>query len=216
MEYAYQGENMTPSRCGRMDQACAFGSTPVEMTYDADNVDVCKIRVGKPLFYLIVDLGFAGKSTTKILQGLQQAYPFPQNADQKNVHDLFGEFNLSITSEAVVALRQGDAKKLGQLMNKAQAQFDKYAKPLCPEQLTMPVLYSLLCHPSIQSYIFGGKGVGSQGDGKYSYLQTYPCQAQPTVKTYLMKIYLTQFFAFPLLVLDLVLPARYCTTIVQR
>ena len=25
MEYAYQGELATPSRCGRMDQGCAFG-----------------------------------------------------------------------------------------------------------------------------------------------------------------------------------------------
>lgn len=32
MEYAYQGEIVTPSRCGRMDQACAFGNRPVLMT----------------------------------------------------------------------------------------------------------------------------------------------------------------------------------------
>ena len=25
MEAAYQGERRTPSRCGRMDQACAYG-----------------------------------------------------------------------------------------------------------------------------------------------------------------------------------------------
>ena len=31
MEYAYGGENLTPSRCGRMDQACAFGQRPVMM-----------------------------------------------------------------------------------------------------------------------------------------------------------------------------------------
>ena len=29
MEFAYLGERQTPSRCGRMDQACAFGKTPV-------------------------------------------------------------------------------------------------------------------------------------------------------------------------------------------
>lgn len=29
MEIAYRGERLTPSACGRMDQACAFGSVPV-------------------------------------------------------------------------------------------------------------------------------------------------------------------------------------------
>ena len=29
MEYAYQGEILTPSKCGRLDQACAFGSRTV-------------------------------------------------------------------------------------------------------------------------------------------------------------------------------------------
>jgi galactokinase len=35
MEYAYLGEVTTPSKCGRMDQACAYGALVV-MTYDAD------------------------------------------------------------------------------------------------------------------------------------------------------------------------------------
>ena len=44
MEYAYRGENLTPSRCGRMDQACAFGNRPVVMNYDADDLDCKEIR----------------------------------------------------------------------------------------------------------------------------------------------------------------------------
>ena len=39
MEYAYQGEILTPSQCGRMDQACAFGDRPVLLTYDGEFVD---------------------------------------------------------------------------------------------------------------------------------------------------------------------------------
>ena len=31
MEYAYRGEIATPSRCGRLDQGCAYGGRPVEM-----------------------------------------------------------------------------------------------------------------------------------------------------------------------------------------
>ena len=29
MELAFKGETTTPSKCGRMDQCCAFGQTPV-------------------------------------------------------------------------------------------------------------------------------------------------------------------------------------------
>jgi len=39
MELAYRGERLTRSRCGRMDQACAFGKTPVLL------VGVCTMRL---------------------------------------------------------------------------------------------------------------------------------------------------------------------------
>ena len=39
MELAYQGEITTPSRCGRMDQGCAFGNRPVLMIFDGDRLD---------------------------------------------------------------------------------------------------------------------------------------------------------------------------------
>ena len=50
-------------------------------------------------------------------------------------------------------------------MNQAQAAFDRYVIPACPEQLKAPMLHQLLDHPSLKPYIHGGKGVGSQGDG---------------------------------------------------
>src|SRR5689334_11326754 len=37
--------------------------------------------------------------------------------------------------------------------------------PACPEELTSPLLPKVLSYHPIQSLIFGGKGVGSQGDG---------------------------------------------------
>jgi galactokinase len=45
MELAYLGEITTPSRCGRMDQGCAFGSRPVVMTYDGDRLDTRELQV---------------------------------------------------------------------------------------------------------------------------------------------------------------------------
>jgi galactokinase len=55
MELAYLGEISTPSRCGKMDQACAFDQ-PVLMTFDGDKMNVDKLEVGKELYFLIVDL----------------------------------------------------------------------------------------------------------------------------------------------------------------
>ena len=38
MNIAYLGEQRTPSRCGRLDQACAFGVNPVCMTFDGNEI----------------------------------------------------------------------------------------------------------------------------------------------------------------------------------
>ena len=47
MEYAYQGELVTPSRCGRMDQGCAFGCRPVVMHYDGEFMDVEELDLSR-------------------------------------------------------------------------------------------------------------------------------------------------------------------------
>lgn len=52
--------------------------------------------------------------------------------------------------------------QLGALMSEAQRVFTERAAPLCPSQLTSPVLHKVLAHPPIQAHIYGGKGVGSQ------------------------------------------------------
>ena len=41
MEYAYQGEILTPSMCGRMDNMCIWFK-PVSMIYDGEFLDVSK------------------------------------------------------------------------------------------------------------------------------------------------------------------------------
>lgn len=47
-------------------------------------------------------------------------------------------------------------------MREAQREFDERAGPMCPSQLTAPVLHKVLAHPDLQPHIWGGKGVGSQ------------------------------------------------------
>ena len=169
MEYAYSGEITTPSRCGRMDQGCAYGNRPIMMTFDGDQIDVEEINVSKDLYFVIVDLG-AGKDTRLILNRLNHCYPFAEDEMQRNVQKYLGPISTGITHEAYEALHQGDAVRVGELMKKAQAEFDKYVQPACPEQLTAPVLHKVLNYAPIQPYILGGKGVGSQGDGTAQFI----------------------------------------------
>jgi galactokinase len=169
MEMAYLGETATPSRCGRMDQGCAYGNRPIMMIFDGPQMDVVELKVPKDLFFVIVDLG-ASKNTQEILSSLNQAYPFAANEVQENVQKYLGSISAKITKEVASALQQGDAIKLGELMKVAQTEFDKHLIPACRSQLTAPVLHELLNHQPLQPCILGGKGVGSQGDGTAQFI----------------------------------------------
>jgi UTP-glucose-1-phosphate uridylyltransferase/mevalonate kinase len=164
MELAYSGEISTPSRCGRLDQGCAYGNRPIEMTFDGDRLDVRELSVPTELHYIIVDLK-ASKDTREILARLNHCYPFAEDEMQRNVQTYLGPINRRIVNQAAAALKTGDAAQLGMLMNQAQAEFDKHLQPACPSQLTAPVLHKLLRHAPLKPFIHGGKGVGSQGDG---------------------------------------------------
>ena len=168
MECAYQGEIKTPSRCGRMDQGCAY-QHPVLMSFDGDNIDVKEFSVPSDLYMVIVDLG-TGKDTRLILSQLNHCYPFAENDMQKNVQHYLGSINKDITQSALQALRHGNAEAIGKLMTRAQNQFDEHLIPACPTQLTAPVLHKVLNYEPIQPYIWGGKGVGSQGDGSAQFI----------------------------------------------
>lgn len=119
MNIAYWGEQRTPSRCGRLDQACAFGTVPVAMTFDGNELDVEPITVKQPLYYVFADL-MAGKDTVKILADLSRAYPFPHDEKERAVHQALGIDNQKITARAMRYISEGNAPKLGALMTEAQ------------------------------------------------------------------------------------------------
>lgn len=169
MELAYQGEITTPSRCGRMDQGCAFGTRPVLMTFDGDRLDTQELLLTEPLYCVIVDLE-AEKDTHEILARLNRAFPFADNDIEHGVQKLLGPINKRIVHEAVDALTAGDVEQLGALMVEAQENFDRYATPACPEELTAPVLHRALSYEPLKPHILGGKGVGSQGDGTAQFI----------------------------------------------
>jgi len=169
MEYAYRGEITTPSRCGRLDQGCAYGSRPVLMEFDGDSLKVSELACGADFHFIVADLK-ATKDTVRILTDLNKAFPFAQNDVEKGVQECLGPTNKRILGEAVDAIRRGDPSRLGALMTEAQRMFDRYAAPACPDQLAAPVLHRVLAHPALAPYVLGGKGVGSQGDGSVQLL----------------------------------------------
>ena len=169
MNIAYWGEQRTPSQCGRLDQACAFGVRPVSMIFDGNEIEVEQIAVKEPLHFVFADL-MAEKDTVKILSDLNSAYPNAANDKERAVHEALGSDNKKITDLAKKYISEGDCEKLGELMTYAQEVFDSKVAPMCPEELTAPVLHSVLNDENIRKYVFGAKGVGSQGDGTVQFL----------------------------------------------
>jgi UTP-glucose-1-phosphate uridylyltransferase/mevalonate kinase len=181
MELAYMGEITTPSRCGRMDQGCAFGNRPVLMIFDGDRLETVELQVEDELHLAIVDLG-AEKDTMEILNRLNRCYPFAENEIERGVQELLGPINKRVTHQAVEALGAADGEQIGELMQEAQGFFDRYATPACPEELTAPVLHRVLNHEPLKPHIWGGKGVGSQGDGTAQFIARSRADQQAVIE----------------------------------
>lgn len=178
MNIAYLGELRTSSRCGRLDQACAFGVKPNLMTFDGDEVEVKTLNVKKHLYWVFADL-CAEKNTIKILRDLNKGFPFASNEMEEREQKALGELNQDIINRAIDYMAKGDAETLGKLMVEAQQLFDFNVAPMCPEELTSPKLHETLNDPVIQRLSYGGKGVGSQGDGSVQFLaKDKECQQQ--------------------------------------
>lgn len=169
MNIAYLGELRTSSRCGRLDQACAFGVKPNLMIFDGDEVEVKTLNIKKHLYWVFADL-CAEKNTIKILRDLNKGFPFASNEIEEREQRALGELNHIIINKAIEYMARGDVEALGKLMVEAQNLFDENIAPMCPDELTAPKLHKVLNDPVIESLSYGGKGVGSQGDGSVQFL----------------------------------------------
>ena len=183
MNIAYVGELRTSSRCGRLDQACAFGVKPNLMTFDGDEVEVQALNVKKTLHWVFADL-CAEKDTVRILRDLNRGYPFASNELEEREQLALGEMNRDIVDRAIKYMANGEVEKLGTLMTEAEALFDSHVAPMCPQELTAPKLHAVLADPQIQPLVYGGKGVGSHGDGSVQFLAR-SAEAQQQLTDYL-------------------------------
>lgn len=169
MNIAYWGELRTASRCGRLDQACAFGVRPVLMNFDGEEISVERLSVKKTLYWVFADL-CAQKDTITILKDLNRGFPFADNDQERQIQEALGRDNNEIISRAIEYIRNGQLEELGLLMSEAQRLFDEKVAPMCPSQLKSPVLHKTLADTVVKSLTYGGKGVGSQGDGSIQFL----------------------------------------------
>ncbi len=163
MDIAYAGERRTGSECGRMDQICAFGRGPVVMQIDGSKPRFDPIRCGGVFHLLIVDL-CRGKDTRKILTDLNACFPATPGSIPAGVREALGQRNQAIVAEACAHLGAGNGEGLGRLMTTAQQVFDECVAPACSE-LAAPRLHEVLSADVVRQLGWGGKGVGSQGDG---------------------------------------------------
>ena len=194
MQAAYRGEQRTPSKCGRLDQACAFGVRPVVMQFDGNDIQVDRLRIKGNFYWVFADLN-ASKDTVKILSDLNECYPTAQNEVQRHVQEALGRENHIIIEKAINCFKTGDAEGLGRLMCEAQALFDEKVAPASGKELCSPVLHRTLKDERIQPWIYGGKGVGSQGDGTVQFLARDE-ESQKELVTYLEQEKGMEAFAF--------------------
>jgi UTP-glucose-1-phosphate uridylyltransferase/mevalonate kinase len=169
MEAAYRGEIMTPSRCGRLDQACAYGERPVLMKFASENIEVERLQVGKDLYWVFADLK-GHKDTKKILTDLNSCFPYAKDNIAENVQTALGTMNEQIVEHVIEAMKVGDSAQIGRLMTEAQRIFDEMVAPACPSELNSPLLHNILNDDGVKAYSLGGKGVGSQGDGTVQFI----------------------------------------------
>ena len=169
MNIAYVGELRTSSRCGRLDQACAFGVKPNLMTFDGDEVEVQALNVKKHLYWVFADLN-GEKDTIKILADLNKGYPFASNEMEQREHDALGSLNREMVDRAIKYMAEGRVAELGALMTEAEDLFNSHVAPMSPEELAAPKLRAILADEVVKSLTYGGKGVGSHGDGSVQFL----------------------------------------------
>jgi galactokinase len=164
VEAAFAGERRTGSECGRMDAICAYGRRPTFLRFDGEGLEVELPAPGGAFFLLVVDLQ-RGKDTRRILRDLNACFPSARGPRAAAVRDALGWRNVELLACARRALEEGDPAGLGALMSEAQARFDAQIAPACPEELLAPRLHEVLAHPAAAELAYGGKGVGSGGDG---------------------------------------------------
>jgi len=158
MKLAYDGERLTGSMCGHLDQVCALGVSAL-VKFEGHGVKIQPLKPKIPFHFVVIDL-CGSKDTKRILSALNNAHKTTEA-----LQNFLGIKNEELVLSAVKFIEEGKPKEFGEILIEWQQHFDKLAAPHCPDQLTSPLLHSVLTSPLFSGLIWGSKGIGSQGDG---------------------------------------------------
>lgn len=163
MRLAYEAEQSTGSKCGKLDQVCAYGPGMRAICFDGDSIFVKTLTLEKELSLILVDFN-STKDTKKILFDLNAAYPYPKNKKEEGLFYALGEYNKESVMKAKEAIVKGELEVLGTVLNEFQQNFDDKVA-ICSEELAAPLLHELIAYSRTINAVLACKGVGSQGDG---------------------------------------------------
>ena len=159
---AYNGEHLAGSKCGLLDQNTIINNNCSTLTFYEDKVESKGVNLKNNLYVLIVDLN-SSKDTKKIMNAFNKALPFAKDDNDKKLQDIIGKKNVALVEKATFALEEGDIKLFGKCLSNAQKLYDA-AQEACTEYKA-PTLHLLLKDKIIKNNSYGGKSVGSGGDG---------------------------------------------------
>lgn len=156
--YAQLGENTALSPCGSLDYEGVTASGLI--WYDFLDKTSMAVEIPNDIFLTLVPL--KKKNTGIILETLQKSFPYPHTSREEMVNLFFTTVSPFITKEALLALN--DMVRLGQIMNYYQKMWNGMIAPQS-QVLQDTESTKLIFNPEIQKWIYGGKSIGSHGDG---------------------------------------------------
>lgn len=182
---AYYGEHLAGSKCGKLDQNSIMNNNCSSLTFYEENVVSTPVLLEKDLYVLIVDLN-SNKDTRIIMSSFNRALPIAKKEKDKLLLDIIGNKNVELVEKAISCLELGDLKIFGKCLSEAQLLLDK-AKVACKE-FKAPALHLLLSDGFVQCLTYGGKSIGSGGDGSLL-LVCENAKTQNTLESYIKEVY---------------------------
>ena len=182
MDLSFQGERIARSSCGRMDQIGAFPKGIYKMIFTKKgDLNIQSLKISNNFYFFYVNLG-GNKNTLKILNDLRDSY-----LRSSNLRKYLGQNNIQIIKMAERFINAGDAKRLGLLLSESQLQFDSLVSNISSELLA-PKFHELQDDKELQKYIYGGKEIGSHGDGTALFIARSQYDIDKAI-SYIQKIY---------------------------
>ncbi len=159
---AYEGEHFAGSQCGKLDQYSIMNGNCSSLTFLDGSVKIETVSVAKNVCFLIVDLN-SNKNTRAIMNRFNRALPFFNHDNDHYLYDILGKKNYDLVNLAQKSLETGDLVLFGSCLKEAQRNLDR-AMCTCHE-FRAPKLHLLLNDGIVDMMTYGGKSIGSGGDG---------------------------------------------------